>query len=86
MKWMVNILFWLQAFASPVILCAMIGFATGRESALWILLGAGVITGIIVAEYIRKRIGLSAFFARLYSHPPQTDKDIKKENHATTNK
>ena len=86
MKWLVNILFWLQAFASSLIIAAIIGWAIGRETVFWILLAAGLVSGTLLAEYIRRKIGLSVFFARLYSNPPQPDADSKKSTDASTDK
>lgn len=64
--WLVNIIYWLQAFISPAILFGLIGVATGNEKVLYILSGAGVVAGIIAAEYIRRKIGLDTFFGRIY--------------------
>ncbi|HEX4875503.1 MAG TPA: hypothetical protein VFV31_02455, partial [Chitinophagaceae bacterium] len=59
--WLVTLVFWLQAFAAPVILFGLIGFAMGNETAFYVLLAAGILTGIIVAAYIRRKIGLDTF-------------------------
>ena len=71
--WLVTIAFWLQAFAAPVILFGLIGLAIGNEADFYVLLSTGILTGIIVAEYIRRKIGLSTFFARIYG-PNEMDK------------
>ena len=70
--WLVTIIFWLQAFVAPVILLGLIGFVIGDNSILSILLIIGAVTGIILAEYIRRKIGLDTFFARIYG-PNQID-------------
>ena len=76
--WLVTIAFWLQAFAAPVILFGLISLAIGNEIAFYALLSIGVITGIIVAEYIRRKIGLDTFFARIYG-PNEMDKKVGKK-------
>lgn len=70
-KWFIRIAFWIQAFASPVILFGLIALwvdFTGEKYLIFAiaLAGIGVVAGIIVAEYIRRKIGLETFFARLY--------------------
>lgn len=74
--WIVTLLYWLQLFLCPVILFAITGLLIGDQYFLFILLVLGVISGIILAEYIRKKTGLSAFFARLFSN----DQDQKNDN------
>ncbi len=76
--WLVTIIFWLQAFVAPVILLGLIGFVIGDNSILSILLIIGAVTGIILAEYIRRKIGLDTFFARIYG-PNQMDEKLKKK-------
>jgi hypothetical protein len=62
----------------PVILLGLIGFAIGDDSLLSILLIIGAVTGIILAEYIRRKIGLDTFFARIYG-PNEMDEKLKKK-------
>jgi hypothetical protein len=69
----------MQAFAAPVILFGLIGFWIGSIDVLIILLIAGAIAGIILAEYIRRKIGLEIFFARIYG-PNQMDEKRKKKD------
>lgn len=76
--WLVTIGFWLQAFAAPVILFGLTGLAIGNETAFYVLLGTGILTGIIVAEYIRRKIGLDTFFSRIYG-PNEMDKKAGKK-------
>ena len=76
--WLVTIIFWLQAFVAPVIFLGLIGFVIGDNSILSILLIIGAVTGIILAEYIRRKIGLDTFFARIYG-PNQMDEKLKKK-------
>lgn len=66
--WIVTILYWMQIFLCPVLLLGITGLLIGDQQLLFILLVAGVIIGIILAEYIRIRAGLAAFFARLFSN------------------
>ena len=62
----INMIFWLQAFIAPVLLGGFIGLAVGSVRLTIILLIVGAIAGIIIAEYIRRKIGLSTFFGSLY--------------------
>lgn len=68
MKWFINCIFWLQAFAAPVILAGLIGLITSSSGkGFIIILSAGAVLGILLAEYIRRKYGLDVFFARIYS-------------------
>ena len=78
LMWLVRIIFWLQAFAVPVIVLGLVGLLIGSEKLFIPLLIAGGIIGIIVAEYIRRKIGLETFFARIYG-PNEMDKTAKKD-------
>jgi hypothetical protein len=79
LKWLIRIIFWLQAFAAPIILFGLIGIWIGSLDAIIVLLIAGTVTGIILAEYIRRKIGLEIFFARIYG-PNEMDEKIKKKD------
>jgi hypothetical protein len=76
-EWLVRIIFWLQAFAGPVILFGLIAFliynGTENTTVAIILLSIGVISGILLAEFIRRKYGLESFFARIYG-PNELDK------------
>jgi len=77
--WFIRIIFWLQAFVAPVILCGLTGLLI-RSLKLWVpLLVVGGIAGIIIAEYIRRKIGLETFFARIYG-PNEMDNKTKKKD------
>lgn len=77
MMWIVNTIYWLHAFAAPVILTGVIGFlAAGSVRAMIILLVIGAVAGFLLAEYIRRKIGLSVFFSRIYG---PNEMDRKKE-------
>ena len=77
-KWLIRIIFWLQAFAAPIIICGLIAFIISSEKLFIPLLVFGGVVGIIVAEYIRRKIGLEIFFARIYG-PNEMDKKFEKE-------
>lgn len=79
LKWLIRIIFWLQAFAAPVILCGLIGLMIGSMKLFVPLLIIGGIAGIVLAEYIRRKVGLEIFFARIYG-PNEMDKNLKKED------
>jgi len=79
LKWFIRILFWLQAFAAPVIFFGLIAFFFYSKGEKYsdiaiVLLGIGVMSGIIIAEYIRRKIGLETFFARIYGPNAMDDK------------
>ena len=77
-RWLVRALFWLQAFAGPAILFGVIAIIVyGKTERLLIpaiLLGIGVLSGILLAEFIRRKYGLEIFFARIYG-PNQMDEE-----------
>lgn len=77
-KFLVNFIFWLQAFFSPVLIMGLIGFFINSGKMMIILLSIGVLAGIIVAEYIRRKIGLDSFFGRIYG-PNDWDERVKKK-------
>ena len=79
LKWLIRIIFWLQAFAGPVILCGLIGLMIGSMKLFVPLLIIGGVSGIIVAEYIRRKIGLEIFFARIYGQNEMDEKMKKKD-------
>jgi hypothetical protein len=81
--WFIRLLFWVQAFAAPVILFGLIAlllYSKGERYAgiAIALLITGGIAGIIVAEYIRRKIGLDTFFGRLYG-PNEMDEKLSKK-------
>jgi hypothetical protein len=61
---------WLQIFIAPVIICGIIALFTYKNNKIIaiILLVTGVIGGIGMAEFIRRKYGLGNFFSRLYSN------------------
>ena len=79
LKWLIRIIFWLQAFVAPVILFGLIGFLIGSMKLFVPFLITGGVVGIIVAEYIRRKIGLETFFARRFG-PNEMDKKPEKKD------
>lgn len=65
-RFIIQFIFWLQAWAAPVLLCGLIGIFTGNKSILLVLLVIGCGAGIVLAEYIRRKIGLDIFFSRIF--------------------
>ena len=70
LKVLVDIIFWLQAFASPFFLAGLIALfiyiKSGNRSSAIILVTIGVISGIFLAEFIRRKYGLDNFFGKIY--------------------
>ncbi|MBL7724852.1 MAG: hypothetical protein JNK27_11915 [Chitinophagaceae bacterium] len=64
--WFINLIYWFHVFLSPVLLLGLIGLWIGSEKMLFLLLAIGGVIGIVLAEYIRRKIGLSIFFSRIY--------------------
>ena len=77
--WFIRIIFWLQAFIAPVILCGLIALLIDSIDFFIPLLVIGAIAGVILAEYIRRKIGLEIFFARIYG-PNEMDEKLKKKD------
>ena len=77
--WFIRIIFWLQAFAAPVILFGLIAFWINSISFFIPLLVIGAVAGIVLAENIRRKIGLEIFFARIYG-PNEMDEKLKKKD------
>lgn len=77
--WFIKLLLWLQAFASPALLFAIIAFVVysknenSKGSAI-ILLVAGGIIGAFFAEWVRRKYGLENFFGQLYGSKKKKDK------------
>lgn len=74
----VTFVFWIQAFAAPVLLMALVALAINSSGLVIPLLSVGVIGGIFLAEYIRRKIGLDVFFGRIYG-PNEMDENLKKK-------
>lgn len=78
--WFINLIYWFQAFLSPVLLFGLIGLGIGSEKLVFILLVIGGVIGIVLAEYIRRKIGLSTFFSRIYGPNEMDEKFRSKKN------
>jgi hypothetical protein len=74
-KFLINLVFWIQAFAGPVLVMGLIAlfvYSKGEKFKLLaiIIQVTGVITGIIVAELIRRKYGLDNFFGNIRGSGP----------------
>ena len=83
-RWLIRILFWLQAFAAPSLVFGLLSFIVyskgeHNKALAIVLLVLGVITGTILAEWIRRKYGLETFFSKIYGSP-ELDETGKKEN------
>ena len=82
--WFIRLLFWLRAFAAPLLmfgLLAFVAYSKGQHNkglAIF-LLALGVIAGTGLAEWIRRKYGLETFFSKIYGSPELDDPE-KKEN------
>ena len=74
----VRTLYWLQVVAAPVILFGLIALIvyskTENKIVAIILFSVGVLGGILLAEFIRRKYGLEKFFANLYGSTTMKDK------------
>lgn len=59
----------MQAFLAPVLACGVIGAVIEKDISITGI-AIGAILGIILAEYIRRNIGLSSFFGDYPSFVP----------------
>lgn len=80
MMFIVNTIYWLCIFIVPSCIIGFIALWLYTDNAIGITLSiligvAGIITGTLLAEYIRKHYGLINFFSRLSSTP-----DIENRN------
>ena len=70
----INLIFWLWAFIVPTGIFAFLGFLIYNKSSdnlpFSVLLAViGIFLGILIAERIRKRHGLTHFFSRIMATP-----------------
>ena len=81
--WLIRILFWIQAFAGPVLVFGFLAFLVynngeqNKNIAITLLM-IGAIAGIILAEWIRCQYGLETFFGRIYD-PNEMDQQDKEK-------
>jgi len=66
----VQVFRWLQIFIAPMIICSIIALFTYENNKIIaiILLVTGIIGGIGMVEFVRRKYGLGNFFSRLYSN------------------
>ena len=66
----VQVFRWLQIFIAPVIICGIIALFVyeNNKTIAIILLMTGIIGGICMAEFVRRKYGLTNFFSRLYNN------------------
>ena len=81
--WIIRILFWLQAFARPVLVFGFLAFVVYNKgeqnkgiAIAWLVTSA--IAGILLAEWIRRKYGLETFFGRIYG-PNEMDQQDKEK-------
>jgi uncharacterized membrane protein len=79
---LIKIIFWLQAFAAPIIVFGVIAFLiynkTTNASIAILIFSVGIVTGIILAEFIRRKYGLENFFAVIHGSDGSDEKVEKK--------
>jgi hypothetical protein len=80
-KFLIQAIFWLQAFIAPVLLCSIAGFIidisnTHNKFLAYMVFGFGIIGGIILAEFIRRKYGLDTFFSKI-----SNSDELNKEDH-----
>lgn len=78
LKWTSEALFWLRIFAAPFIVFSIVAFIVYLSNnnllpVSLLLVIAGIISGIALAERARKKYGCSTYLSRLVS--PFKDKD-----------
>ena len=81
MYFIIKFLYWLQLFISPVLLMGLIGIFVGQEKIFIYCLIAGALIGLIIAEYVRRKIGLMRFFAGLYGKDKEEVENKSNTNH-----
>lgn len=77
---LVHGIYWLWLFIVPVLILGGGGAIIYLQSEDYLIYSitltiAGVLLGFLLAERIRKKVGLPAFFGRLLSMPEMTQKD-----------
>lgn len=80
----VNLIFWLWVFIVPAAILGFLAFLLYNKSSdnlpfSIIILVVGVVLGVLLAEYIRKKYGLDYFFGKLLS-TPELENDKKEES------
>ena len=85
----INTIYWLWLVIIPTGIMSFIGYWIYVKNAdnkpYSILLGiSGIILGIVIAEKVRKKYGLSGFFGRLSETPDVEDRNILEEEDNTS--
>jgi hypothetical protein len=90
---MVEIIFWIAIFSSPLILGLAIAFIIYIKTPEleWLsigIAGLAVLIGILIAERVRRKYGCTRYMSRLFSTPDiwPTDTYDKKSNEDIYNK
>ena len=80
--WLVKFFYWLHLFVVPVLVLGLAGLIAGNEMLFAVLTALGIIIGIFLAEYVRRKIGLIRFFGGQFNDkengrhkPPDTASD-----------
>ncbi|HRF23769.1 MAG TPA: hypothetical protein PLR98_06385 [Chitinophagaceae bacterium] len=55
-------------FVVPVLVLGLAGLIAGNEMLFAVLTALGIIIGIFLAEYVRRKIGLIRFFGGQFPH------------------
>ncbi|KAB2916125.1 MAG: hypothetical protein F9K23_08425 [Bacteroidetes bacterium] len=83
-KWIIESIFWLMIFFSPVLIFTLISIFIYAENKdlIWfclLLISIGVCLGILYAEKVRKKYGCSTYMGRLLRTPELEHKDGEDE-------
>lgn len=85
----INSIYWLWAFAVPVIVSGLPAwylYEKAHKNLPYsiLLLIAGIVSGIITAEAIRRKYGLVSFFSRVSATPDLDEKEEAPEKAGTS--
>lgn len=74
-KFIIQLVFWIQAFAGPVLvmgLVALFVYSKGENfrTLAIVIQVIGIVTGVVVAEIIRRKYGLDNFFGNIRGSSP----------------
>ncbi|MEI2824868.1 MAG: hypothetical protein V9F02_15745 [Chitinophagaceae bacterium] len=62
--WLVKFFYWLHLLVVPVLVLGLAGLIAGNEMLFAVLTALGIIIGIFLAEYVRKKDWVDPFFWR----------------------
>ena len=86
----VNLIFWLWAFIVPTAVAGFLAFLLYNNSSDYLLFSIiisliGIVLGVVLAEYVRRKQGLDYFFGKLLSTPELEEENANKnEGRSTT--